>query len=302
MTMFTSKEKANLTKLLDCAINKEEVLSIDGLHGFLYGLAIIPEPIPPSEWLPGIFGKEMFELENGKNSDSLLDSLFSAYNLMVRENEDENLVFPYNIGTMKEGDIQRIQEWAHGFITATMICPSIWGMDDELLDGLELAELDNYDAEEIFGDDAGSEITAVDDLVEEEYIDGEEPFDDEEFDEFDEANEAEDIAASYAVVMAIAFPDRIPEIFDSVEHTELKNAKRDPKLLAGLFSLLPDAIANLQKYANTIRYDMEDMQMKDGTADNYNKYRQQPLNVEKIGRNNPCPCGSGKKFKKCCGK
>jgi preprotein translocase subunit SecA len=22
---------------------------------------------------------------------------------------------------------------------------------------------------------------------------------------------------------------------------------------------------------------------------------------EKIGRNDPCPCGSGKKFKKCCG-
>jgi uncharacterized protein YecA (UPF0149 family) len=24
--------------------------------------------------------------------------------------------------------------------------------------------------------------------------------------------------------------------------------------------------------------------------------------VEKIGRNDPCPCGSGKKYKKCCGK
>jgi hypothetical protein len=23
--------------------------------------------------------------------------------------------------------------------------------------------------------------------------------------------------------------------------------------------------------------------------------------LEKIGRNDPCPCGSGKKFKKCCG-
>ncbi len=23
---------------------------------------------------------------------------------------------------------------------------------------------------------------------------------------------------------------------------------------------------------------------------------------EKVGRNDPCPCGSGKKFKKCCGK
>jgi uncharacterized protein YecA (UPF0149 family) len=27
----------------------------------------------------------------------------------------------------------------------------------------------------------------------------------------------------------------------------------------------------------------------------------QPISVEKIGRNEPCPCGSGKKFKKCCG-
>lgn len=27
-----------------------------------------------------------------------------------------------------------------------------------------------------------------------------------------------------------------------------------------------------------------------------------PLVQEKVGRNEPCPCGSGKKFKKCCGK
>lgn len=26
-----------------------------------------------------------------------------------------------------------------------------------------------------------------------------------------------------------------------------------------------------------------------------------PLHVVKIGRNEPCPCGSGKKYKKCCG-
>ncbi|OQA20800.1 MAG: preprotein translocase subunit SecA [Actinobacteria bacterium ADurb.Bin346] len=28
----------------------------------------------------------------------------------------------------------------------------------------------------------------------------------------------------------------------------------------------------------------------------------EPVKVEKIGRNDPCPCGSGKKYKKCCGK
>ena len=26
-----------------------------------------------------------------------------------------------------------------------------------------------------------------------------------------------------------------------------------------------------------------------------------PLVAEKVGRNDPCPCGSGKKYKKCCG-
>ncbi|GAJ19710.1 unnamed protein product, partial [marine sediment metagenome] len=32
--------------------------------------------------------------------------------------------------------------------------------------------------------------------------------------------------------------------------------------------------------------------------------RPQPATVgsKKIGRNDPCPCGSGKKYKKCCGR
>lgn len=33
------------------------------------------------------------------------------------------------------------------------------------------------------------------------------------------------------------------------------------------------------------------------------KYIRTPIKVEKqVGRNDPCPCGSGKKFKKCCGR
>jgi SEC-C motif-containing protein len=27
----------------------------------------------------------------------------------------------------------------------------------------------------------------------------------------------------------------------------------------------------------------------------------EPRRVVKVGRNDPCPCGSGKKYKKCCG-
>lgn len=31
-------------------------------------------------------------------------------------------------------------------------------------------------------------------------------------------------------------------------------------------------------------------------------FRKEPVQVEKIERNAPCPCGSGKKYKNCCQK
>ena len=30
--------------------------------------------------------------------------------------------------------------------------------------------------------------------------------------------------------------------------------------------------------------------------------KQEPIRVKKVGRNDPCPCGSGKKYKQCHGK
>ena len=43
--------------------------------------------------------------------------------------------------------------------------------------------------------------------------------------------------------------------------------------------------------------------MRAGEQDTREKQKQQPVRVEKkVGRNEPCPCGSGKKYKQCCGK
>ena len=114
---------------------------------------------------------------------------------------------------------------------------------------------------------------------------------DEDYDDDDEA----EIAACYSIVMGVAFPDRIAELFsEDDKHTEPSD-KEDPELEAKLFSLLPDAVATLQKYANTARDNMRALR-----ADNYVE-QPKPRQVVKIGRNDPCPCGSGKKYKKCCG-
>jgi len=36
-------------------------------------------------------------------------------------------------------------------------------------------------------------------------------------------------------------------------------------------------------------------------ADEFKRILNPPVRAQKIGRNEPCPCGSGKKYKKCCG-
>ena len=52
-----------------------------------------------------------------------------------------------------------------------------------------------------------------------------------------------------------------------------------------------------------IRQNIERKQTLKGTAnDGKEKVKSTPKRVNKIGRNDPCPCGSGKKYKQCCGK
>jgi preprotein translocase subunit SecA len=44
------------------------------------------------------------------------------------------------------------------------------------------------------------------------------------------------------------------------------------------------------------RSDIEEYENNEISA----KHIQEAVNAPKIGRNDPCPCGSGKKYKKCC--
>jgi uncharacterized protein len=249
MDLFTPHYKKNLTRLLTHAANKEDALTLTALHGFLFGLAITPEPVVPSEWLPAVFGEEMLELEDEKEGERLMGSLFSAYNKIVQSNNDKTLVFPFEIPNLKAKELPLIREWAQGLFRAISLRPSFWNMD-------EAVEATGYKLD--------------DDAVE--------------------------MATCTAVVTGVAFPNIIPELF---QRTLKKNSLLDKEPVAievRLFVLLPKAVASMQAYGHAI---------KNGLT--VPKPRRQlrpvePLKVVKVGRNDPCPCGSGSKYKKCCGK
>jgi preprotein translocase subunit SecA len=51
-----------------------------------------------------------------------------------------------------------------------------------------------------------------------------------------------------------------------------------------------------------IRQNLERKEVLKGHANSGEETKKKPKRVKKIGRNEPCPCGSGKKYKHCCGK
>ena len=58
---------------------------------------------------------------------------------------------------------------------------------------------------------------------------------------------------------------------------------------------------NLMRTTITLNVEREQT-IKGQANDGKEKVKSAPKRVKKIGRNDPCPCGSGKKYKQCCGK
>ncbi len=74
------------------------------------------------------------------------------------------------------------------------------------------------------------------------------------------------------------------------------------------FELFDNMLDTIDKEVTTyllkaeIRQNIERKEVVKGHAVDGKESASKPKKVEKVGRNDPCPCGSGKKYKQCCGK
>ena len=61
-----------------------------------------------------------------------------------------------------------------------------------------------------------------------------------------------------------------------------------------------------QEQPNLVRHaviDLDKVQEKGGSESDEESEKMTPVvKDDKVGRNDPCPCGSGKKYKNCCGR
>ncbi len=99
------------------------------------------------------------------------------------------------------------------------------------------------------------------------------------------------ITVSTNTIWLLAYPGEIVKGSDTEKDMEISKVAEKLSLL---IIHLPKAVRDIQSYANNL-WQQKLREMRQGVFD---------LNPEKkkVGRNDPCPCGSGKKYKKCCGK
>jgi len=233
--LFPATEKKNLARLLALATDPEEALNLESLHGFLFGLAITPDLVKPSEWLPFVFGEEMLTFTDGKKSEQLLETLFNVHDRLIDEREAGRLGFPFNYDKLALEEMPRVQDWAFGLFLALGMRPDVWGLRDGQYERM--------------------------------------------------LERQEGAAWAAAVVSTVGLPETLDEAAEADGYAATD--EETGRIYMSMFDQLPDAVATLLEHAGKRRH--------------LRLVPQAPLRVEKTGRNDPCPCGSGKKYKKCCG-
>ena len=63
-------------------------------------------------------------------------------------------------------------------------------------------------------------------------------------------------------------------------------------LAEAMVEVFPAAVASFARIGRSLHETL---------VEEYEEEASEPVRADKIGRNDPCPCGSGKKYKKCCG-
>src|SRR5436305_13381290 len=98
-------------------------MMLSDLDGFLTGIAIGPELVLPSEWLPLVWGGEAPEFADEGEAKAVLGAIMARYNEILRQLADDT--FNPIFWTTRDGTLIAA-DWAEGFLQAIMLRMDAW--------------------------------------------------------------------------------------------------------------------------------------------------------------------------------
>jgi uncharacterized protein len=202
-----------------------ECLLLSDLDGFLTGIAIGPEVVMPSEWLPHVWGGEEPVFDDHLQASAILGTIMGRYNMILREIEEG--VFGPLFWETVDGTVI-VADWAEGFMQAVALRADAWEplMRSRRLGRLLLPIL------AVCADEDGESVLGLD-------------------------------------------PDE------------------EDRVMAEVAELIPACVIEIAAYWRKRRPTLTPGSGQPASVS---------LKADQPGRNDPCPCGSGRKYKVCCGR
>jgi uncharacterized protein len=203
-----------------------DAMDLEMLDGFLVALICSPDIVPPSEYLPAIWGGDEPAWRDEKELQDFMELMLRHWNGAVRTLNSGEPYLPYLLED--DAGIAHGNDWAQGFTRGMKLRSEDWA--------------------ELLGDD--------------------------------------DHGGLLVPILALAHEhDPDPEMRP---YKGPMNRERREQLIANVCTSVP-AIYRYFVLGHRVSSQAERERAAYHRAD------------AKVGRNDPCPCGSGKKFKKCCG-
>lgn len=112
------------------AENPDDTFSYEELQGYLFGLAMIPEPLIPSEWMPLIFGGDLPVFSSIEMTRKMTGHLLQAHNSYIANFHNKTLTFPFTIETLQEDQFAALYEWVSGFEEALALHEELWDPEE----------------------------------------------------------------------------------------------------------------------------------------------------------------------------
>jgi uncharacterized protein len=226
---LTDAEFERLTAVLT-RFGDKRAMNLEQLDGFLSALICSPELVPPSEYLPVIWGGDIV-LEDQFSAQPVLNNFLSLimrhWNSIIDTMQSGEVYFPLLL--QDENGVAHANDWANGFLRGMELRKECW--------------VDLLNDEE-----HGGSLVPIFTLAHEHHPDAAmRPY-------------KEPVSAELRETLIVGAAAGMNEIYHYFEAERL---------------LETDSLKNMTTFRRS---------------------------MPKIGRNEPCPCGSGKKFKQCCGK
>jgi uncharacterized protein len=226
MAPLSDEELEELDRFLLYGVDNDEAMTLDRLDGYLHALAIGPQTIMPSQWLPKVWGEDSAMMPPTDNMDQLnhiMGLVMRHYNSIISGFEQKPPFVATCWGTYEYdiGEFENAEGWAYGFTEGVALNRAAW--------------------KPLFDSQLGQQWYRPIGLL------GEESF--------------------------------------SADQDELTKTPEQREQLA---QQIESSLVNIHAFWLPLREAIHE-------RDTSQRLR------TKVGRNEPCPCGSGKKFKKCCG-